>query len=241
MSMLLTGASGRLGRELVKVFPDALKPSRQELDITDWLQTRAYFNKHKVETVIHTAALTSVEECENNRQKAYLVNVEGTKHLLNAVSSKCYFILISSACVFRGDEGNYSERCVPCPVNYYGLTKLLAETIVSSHNNSLIIRTNFAARERWEYPTAFTDRFGTYLFADDVAHAIKDIVALRLTGVVHVCGDRKMSMFALAKLTTPDVKPMTMKDYMGKAHLTVDMSLSSSKLAPFRINKEGYA
>ena len=92
------------------------------------------------------------------------------------------------------------------------------------------------ARKKWKYPRAFVDRFGTYLFADDVALAIKYVISRKLTGVVHVCGEEKMSMFELAKITTPTVKPMTMADYHG-VPLTVDMSLASIRLKPFKIGK----
>jgi dTDP-4-dehydrorhamnose reductase len=240
MEVLITGGTGRLGKELVKVFPQSLHPTSQELDIEDKSQVDNYISEKKPDVIIHTAAVTSVPYCEENRKEAYETNVGGTENLLDASlnhNSDSRFVLISTACVFRGDVGNYVETDLPYPKNYYALTKLLAECAVKySGLKSLIVRTNFVAREKWPYPKAFTDRYGTYLFAPDVALAVKSIVEQKLSGIVHVCGDKKMSMFELAKITTPDVQPMTLADYRG-VPLTVDMSLSSIRIKSFRISK----
>ena len=240
MEVLITGGSGRLGKELVKVFPESLHPARQELGIEVKAQVDNYISEKKPDVIIHTAAVTSVPYCEENRKEAYETNVVGTENLIDAClnhNSDCYFVLISTACVFRGDVGNYVETDLPYPKNYYALTKLLAECVVKySRLKFLIIRTNFVAREKWPYPKAFTDRYGTYLFASDVASAVESIVQQKLTGIVHVCGDKKMSMFELAKITTPNVEPMTLSEYHG-VPLTVDMSLSSIRIKPFKISR----
>ena len=240
MEVLITGGSGRLGKELVKVFPESLHPARQELGIEVKAQVDNYISEKKPDVIIHTAAVTNVPYCEESRKEAYETNVVGTENLINACAnhdSKCYFVLVSTACVFRGDVGNYVETDLPYPKNYYALTKLLAECVVKcSGLESLIIRTNFVAREKWPYPKAFTDRYGTYLFASDVASAVKSIAQQKLTGIVHVCGDKKMSMFELAKITTPNTEPMTLSEYHG-VPLTVDMSLSSIRIKPFKISR----
>ena len=49
-----------------------------------------------------------------------------------------------------------------------------------------------------------------------------------MTGIVHVVGDKKISMYELAKLTTPEIQPMTMNDYTGP-RLTIDMSLDTKR------------
>lgn len=237
MEVLITGGSGRLGKELVKVFPESLHPARQELGIEVKAQVDNYISEKKPDVIIHTAAVTNVPYCEESRKEAYETNVVGTENLINACAnhdSKCYFVLISTACVFRGDVGNYVETDLPYPKNYYALTKLLAECVVKySGLKSLIIRTNFVAREKWSYPKAFIDRYGTYLFASDVASAVKSVAQQKLTGIVHVCGDKKMSMFELAKITTPNIEPMTLSEYHG-VPLTVDMSLSSIRIKPWK-------
>jgi dTDP-4-dehydrorhamnose reductase len=240
VKVLITGGTGRLGKELVKVFPKSLHPTRQQLELEVKAKVDKYISEKKPDAVIHTAAVTSVPYCEENRKEAYETNVEGTENLINACVNHnpgCYFVLISTACVFRGDVGNYVETDLPYPKNYYALTKLLAECVVKYCGlKFLIIRTNFVAREKWPYPRAFTDRYGTYLFASNVASAVKSIVHHKLAGIVHICGDKKMSMFELAKITTPNVKPMTLSEYHG-VPLTVDMSLSSVRIKPFKISR----
>jgi dTDP-4-dehydrorhamnose reductase len=234
-NVLVTGGSGRLGRELVKVFPDALYPSRKVLDVTNTMQVYRYFDKFKPDVVIHLAAKTSVSFCEDYKTRAYLTNVDGTKNLLRALSD-CYFVYVSTPCVFHGDKGDYVENDLPYPKNYYGLTKYIAELwVLNSGFNSLVIRTNFVAREKWPYSCAFVDRFGTYLFADDVAKAVKWLVANRFSGVVHVCGEEKLSMFELAQITTPTIKPMTLDDV--SLPLTVDMSLRSNRIEAFTLTR----
>jgi dTDP-4-dehydrorhamnose reductase len=238
--ILITGGSGKLGTQLVRVFPEALHPTRQELDLTVRASVDKYLSKEKPDVVIHTAALTSVPFCEENRKEAYEINVTGTENLVGAClaqNAKCYFVQISTACVFHGDVGNYVETDLPYPKNYYALTKLLAEFVVKcSKLKSLIIRTNFVAKEKWPYPKAFVDRYGTYLFAADVAAAVKSVVQQKLIGIVHVRGEERISMYELAKITTPTVKPMTLAEYKG-VPLTVDMTLSSVRLRPFKITK----
>jgi len=241
LKVFITGSTGKLGRELVKVFPDALAPTREENDITDGKAVFEHIDKHRPNILIHCAALTGVRECEDNKETAWRVNVEGTKNLAEACEKavrNCYFVYISTACVFYGDRGNYVETDTPYPKNFYSLTKLLGEFIVkySNLNKWLIIRTNFVAREKWPYPKAFVDRYGTYLFADDLARAIKTVLGTKVTGILHVCGEKKLSMFDLARITTPDVKPMSLAEYNGPP-LTIDMSLKSIRIKPFRLTK----
>ena len=120
----------------------------------------------------------------------------------------------------------YKESDIPYPENFYALTKLMGESEVSKISEYLIIRTNFVPRKPWPYLAAFTDRFGTYLFAENVAKGIKDVLDKKLHGIIHLVGNEKISMFELAKITTPDVKPMTIEDYEGPP-LTMDMSLDT--------------
>jgi dTDP-4-dehydrorhamnose reductase len=240
MKVLVTGGSGRLGKALVRMFPECLHPSRRELDLTAKLQVKNFIRIEKPDVLIHAAAVTNVQRCEDVKCEAYDTNVVGTETLVRsclAHDPECYFVLVSTACVFRGNVGGYTETDLPYPTNYYGLSKLLAECVVKySGLKSLIVRTNFVAREQWHYPKAFVDRFGTYLFASDVASAIKKVTNRKLTGLVHVCGSEKMSMFELAKITTPNIEPMTLADYHG-VPLTVDMSLTSRRLNPFKISR----
>ncbi len=242
MTTLITGASGKLGRELKKVYPNALTPTHQEMNLTNSKAINSYLSNHIPDIVIHLGALVGIRECEENKELAWETNVLGTENLIKTCAtfnSQCHFVYLSTACVFYGDKGNYSEDDIPYPKNFYSLTKLLGEFVVKSHNLArwLIIRTNFTPRERWPYPKAFIDRWGTYLFVDDLALAIKRVIDQKLTGIVHICGEDKVSMYQLAKITTPDIKPMTLAEYSGPP-LTEDMSLSSKRILPFKLRRE---
>jgi dTDP-4-dehydrorhamnose reductase len=241
MWLFITGSTGKLGRELLKVFPHSLHPTHKELDITNKEALFRFIKENVPEIIVHCAALTGIRECEKNKELAWRVNVEGTENLVEACKKfvkRCCFVYISTACVFYGDKGNYVETDIPYPKNFYSLTKLLGEFIVRSSGirKWLIIRTNFVAREKWPYPKAFVDRYGTYLFADDLALSIKSIIQEGLTGILHVCGGEKLSMFEFAKITTLDVKPMSISEYNGPP-LTIDMTLGSIRTKPFRLRK----
>ena len=238
---LVTGGSGALGTQLKGRFPDALAPSHAELDVSDRAAVLSYFEGHpEIDTVIHGGALTGIRPCEEDRPLAWRTNVVGTRNLVEAATLRSRnkapvrFCYVSTACVFDGHTGMYDEDSVPYPENFYALTKLVGEHEALRLPDPLIVRTNFVARERWPHPKAFTDRFGTYLFADGVAEGISDVLADGMTGTVHVVGDRKMSVFELARMTTPGVQPMTIDDYSGP-RLTMDMSLDTKRWKKYSI------
>ena len=68
----------------------------------------------------------------------------------------------------------------------------------------------------------------TYLFAEDVANGIRDVLDSDSKDIIHIVGDKKISMLELARITTPDIKPMTISEYSGP-RLTIDMSLDSER------------
>ena len=231
MKTLITGGSGILGTELKKLFPNSLFPSHSDLDITNNEMVFDYFSKNEFDSIIHTAAMTSVRQCESEKKSCWNSNVVGTKNLVDATTefrSNSKFIYVSTACVFDGHTGMYKESSIPYPENFYALTKLIGEQFAKNLKNHIIIRTNFVGKQKWMHPKAFTDRFGTYLFAENVASAIREIFDANIEGIIHVVGDKKLSMYDLAKITTPSIKPMTIDEYQGPP-LTMDMSLDTER------------
>jgi len=236
--ILITGASGSLGSELTKIFSNTLTPDHKTLDITKRKNVLDYFENKNIDIVIHTAALTKVRRCEENKKLAWNTNVEGTKNLVDAVlesKREIQFIYISTACVFDGHTGMYKESSIPYPENFYALTKLIAEHEVNKLSNHIIIRTNFVSKKKWPYPKAFTDRYGTYLFANQVAQGIQEIQKEKLQGIIHIVGDKKISLFELAKITTPEIQPMTINEYSGPK-LTMDMSIDTERWKKYQIS-----
>ncbi len=200
------------------------------MDIRDASATFSFLQQTQPDLIIHAAALTGVRRCEEDRELCWETNVGGTRNLVEGfqkLGGGGLFAYISTACVFQGDRGMYSESDLPYPKNFYALTKLLGEQIViDGARNHLIIRTNFVPRGEWPYPRAFTDRFGTYLFADQTAAGIRELVDAGLKGTVHLTGDRRISMYELARMVDSHVLPVTLADYKGPP-LTVDMSLDT--------------
>jgi len=239
MSILLTGGSGRLGKQIKRLAPEIYAPTHAEMDILSRISVE---NMPKIEIIIHCAAYTDVASAEVDRGSCWALNVEGTKNVLNlAKNFSLYFVYISTACVFRGDEGNYIELDIPYPKNFYGLTKLIGEILVQNSDLKkwLIIRTNFVERSPWPYKKAFVDRWGTYLYADQVAEAILNLVTREETGIIHVCGKDRISMFDLAKIVSPHVEPLTLEEYYAQnpdaPPLTQDMSLKSIRIQPYQL------
>jgi dTDP-4-dehydrorhamnose reductase len=222
---LLTGGHGLLGSEIRKQV-ECHAPTSTELNVLDVESIRKHITPD-VNYLIHCAGITSVELCENQKLRAYKVNVNGTHNVLKALeNTHVKLIHISTPCVFDGKRGGYSEKDLPFPDNYYGMTKAIAEELVlKSDIPHLVIRANFVGRKPWPYPKAFTDRIGNYLFADKVASEI--IRRRNRFGLEHVIGKRDLTMYELAKQVSPEVEPMTMKEYNGNARLTMNMTMRS--------------
>ena len=238
MKILITGASGALGQSLRKLFPDAYCPPHREMDITNKNSVNKIMSKYKPNILIHAAALVGIRECEDNKEIAWSTNVEGTQNVVDAVkklNNKCYLIYMSTACVFAGEnEKYYTEDDTTSPKNYYSLTKLCGEIVTRQHTNTCIIRTNFAPKQKWKYQKAFVDRFGTYLFSNNAAKGIGDVIRKKPTGIIHIAGSKRMSMYDLAVLTGSNVGRMTLAEYEGPP-LTVDMSLSTKRWKKYKI------
>jgi dTDP-4-dehydrorhamnose reductase len=244
MKILITGARGNLGSEVSKLYPQALKPTREELDITNKEQVFEYIKNNKPDVIIHLAALITINKCEENKQLAWNTNVMGTKNLIDAClkhNRKVYFVYMSTPCIFSGNpkEAPFTEESIPYPKNFYSMSKLLGEMAVRTSvlKDWLVIRGNLVPRKVWPYPKAFIDRWGTYLFADDLAKAIEEAVGKKAKGILHLVGDQRMSMYELAKITTPKVEKMTLSEYSGYP-LTQDMSLDTIKWHKYKITKK---
>ena len=239
MKVLITGSHGALGTSLTKVFKNAFCPTHAEMEATNPNSVKKTILGYKPDTLIHAAALVGIRACEENKKKAWLTNVEGPQNIVNALkklNNNCYLMYISTACVFEGEnEKYYTEDDIPAPKNYYSLTKLCGEIVTRQYNNACIIRTNFVPKAQWKYPEAFVDRFGTYLFSDNVAKGIFDVYKNKERGIIHIAGGKRMSMYELALLAgSKDIGKLTLDKYTGPP-LTVDMSLSTKRWKKYKI------
>jgi len=235
---LITGGSGTLGKEIRKTI-DAKRlesltigsvnmPSHRDMPIESFGHVRKEIQKWFPSCVLHLAAMTNIEECEKNKKRAWEINVLGTYNLLKACEKyvpQCYFVYISTPCVFEGGMINECkpierfENDFPNPNTYYGFTKAIAESMVRMYSGAwCIIRVNFRPKEKYKSPKAFTDRFSNFLFADETAKAINEIMDDGKTGVVHVAGDRMMSMLEFARMcpNSENVEPLTLEEFYDK-------------------------
>ncbi len=246
--ILFTGGTGRLGRAARKILPAALYPSRQEMDITKREMLRAYLGAKKPEVIVHLAAIASIPACEKDKPMAWRVNVEATRDLLaiaRELETTKLFIYLQTACIFPGDDDAafYTEDSLPNPKHYYGLTKLVAEEAVRAYAEpnfqTIVVRTNFTTMP-WEYPKAFIDRYGTYLFAQGVVKGLEEIIETKPDlPVIHLCGDKKISMYDYAVAGGSKVEKMSLADYTGPP-LTVNMSLATNYWHPYKLEDSDF-
>ncbi len=139
MKVALTGSSGMLGHAVKRRFSDVtLIPfSRNKLDITDLDDAIAKIRDARPHFLIHAAAFTNVDACETEPEKAYLVNGIGARNVAIACEEiRCPVVLVSSDYVFDGMKpAPYDEWDMTNPINQYGVSKLMAETFVTSPAN----------------------------------------------------------------------------------------------------------
>ncbi|GAG92466.1 unnamed protein product, partial [marine sediment metagenome] len=119
--IVLFGASGRLGKELVKLY-DFITPTRKEIDITEFDKVSSYLKRIRPSTVIHAAASVGAKECEEDKETAYKTNVVGTYNVAKACQkNNIKLVYLSTDTIFDGEKGNYKEDDIPNPINYYSL------------------------------------------------------------------------------------------------------------------------
>ena len=159
MKVIITGAYGMLGKDILKVLTDdpdftpysfdiQKNPAISHknaiiMDITDFDKANAAIDKIKPDAIIHCAAFTDVKWCEQDKNHAATdrLHVDATKNLASYKGAK--FICISTDSVFDGKLGNYSEDALPSPLTYYAKSKLDGErAALKANKETLIIRTN---------------------------------------------------------------------------------------------------
>jgi dTDP-4-dehydrorhamnose reductase len=134
--ILVTGANGQLGYAIVNVFKqhnfNVIGTDRSMLDVTKPEQVSHVLKAHKPDVIIHCAAYTAVDKAESDRITCYKANVDGTRNLAQVAKElDIEFIYFSTDYVFDGTKQEpYETSDIPNPINYYGLTKYLAEEVV---------------------------------------------------------------------------------------------------------------
>nr|WP_057767314.1 dTDP-4-dehydrorhamnose reductase [Cytobacillus praedii] len=148
LNILITGAHGQLGKELVKQLcpsHSVIGLGKKELDVTNKNRVDHIISHYKPQIIIHAAAFTAVDQCEIEQKKAMEVNALGTQYIAQAANKiQARMFYISSDYVFDGKKNQpYTEEDVPNPQSIYGLSKWMGEQLTRLCDQTTIIRTSW--------------------------------------------------------------------------------------------------
>ena len=218
MRVLVMGAAGQLGSEVVEVLRgdhEVVGVTRTDADITDLSQVMTLVEEVSPQVIVNAAAYTNVDGCEREKGRAFLVNAIGARNV--AIAAKevgAKLVHISTDYVFDGTKDTpYFEYDPPKPINVYGWSKLVGEQMVKEQNpRSFILRVawlysarrkNFVktmlklAQERDEIRVV-NDQRGTPTFAGDVARQIKALIETDCYGLYHCTSQGSCTRYEFA-------------------------------------------
>lgn len=210
MRILVTGASGQLGydveRELERRGIEHLGTSSRELDITDRAAVEHLMQSYRPDAVIHCAAYTKVDLAEDEPERCWAVNADGTRNLAAAcreIGAKMLYI--STDYVFPGaGERSYETGDPTGPVNTYGRSKLAGELAVQSllekyfivriswvfgKNGNNFVKTMLRLAETKAELSVVCDQIGSPTYTADLAPLLCDMVQTERYGVYHATNE----------------------------------------------------
>ncbi|MEA5459440.1 NAD(P)-dependent oxidoreductase [Arcicella sp. LKC2W] len=236
MKILITGSNGLLGQKLVHLLAQKadiqlVATSRggnrlafkdgyeyQEMDITNAEQVTEVIAKNRPDTIIHTAAMTNVDQCEGEKDLCWAMNVKALEYLTEACEKHNVFLChLSTDFVFDGEAGPYSEDDKPSPISFYGWSKYAAEEVVKRSKCSwAIVRTVLVygivedmsrsniilwvknSLEAQKPIKVVTDQLRTPTLAEDLAMGCWLIVKQKADGIFHISGKDFLSPYEMA-------------------------------------------
>lgn len=257
IKVLVTGVKGQLGYDVVKRL-DKLGienhgVGRDDFDITNKGQTKEFIENYKPDVVVHCAAYTDVDKAEEDKEKCYAVNVEGTKNISEACKKLgAKMVYISTDYVFDGEgvESHLEDKSTE-PVNYYGYSKEQGESAVRE-----ILEEHFIIRTSWIYGkngnnfvktmlnlaqtrnelNVINDQIGAPTYTPDLAVLICDIFQTTKYGTYHGVNEGYISWYDFA-VDIFDKANINMKvntiptsEYLTKAKRPLNSRLSKEKL-----------
>lgn len=218
VNILVTGAAGQLGRELVDVATAAghevFAASRAELDVTKPEAVRAVVMRERPEVIVHAAAWTAVDACEGDRDKAMLHNGAATRFVVDAAREVgARVVYISTDYVFDGTKPTpYVETDTPNPQSVYGASKLAGEQAVDTSIDMVVriswvcgfhganmVKTILRIAAQQDTLTFVDDQIGYPTFADDAAKMITRLATEARTGIWHVTNQGAVSWYEFTR------------------------------------------
>jgi dTDP-4-dehydrorhamnose reductase len=239
MKILITGANGLLGQKLVELLTpmptvaliatarganrNALVAgyTYQSLDITQPNEIVEVLEAHKPNVVIHTAAMTNVDQCETEKELCWAMNVTAVANIANTCAkNNIHLVHLSTDFIFDGSKGPYHENDAPSPISYYGESKLAAEEavlaaggtwsiartilvygVVNDMSRSNIILWVKGSLEAGKAINVVTDQFRTPTLAEDLAMGCWLIAQKTAKGVFNISGKDLLTPNQMAHLT----------------------------------------
>ncbi|MEY2567829.1 MAG: dTDP-4-dehydrorhamnose reductase [Actinomycetota bacterium] len=215
MRVVITGAGGQLGRDLVEAFEghEVEAADHARLDVADRDAVLQLLGAVQPDAVVHAGAWTAVDACESDPDRAFQVNALGTRHIAEGARLVGARVLyVSTDYVFDGTSPDpYTEWDRTNPLSVYGRSKLGGESELDPA--STIVRTSWVCgrhganmvktvlrldRERDEL--AFVDdQHGHPTFTADLAAMIRQLVVARLPGLFHVTNQGQTTWFQFAR------------------------------------------
>ncbi|MGG3180561.1 dTDP-4-dehydrorhamnose reductase [Priestia megaterium] len=218
--VLITGANGQLGKELVELFTakgfEVYGFGRDKMDITNQAQVQEVISTLKPNIILHSAAHTQVDLAESEPEQAFSINAYGTRNVAvaaEAVGAK--LVYVSTDYVFDGTADEpYNEFSPTSPLGVYGKSKLAGEQFVRDlHSKFFIVRTSWVygkhganfvktmlklGEERKEI-SVVADQIGCPTYTLDLANAILELVDTEKYGVYHISNSGSCSWYEFAK------------------------------------------
>lgn len=233
--ILITGANGLLGQKLVALLSaqencKLLATSKEDarftipsnvsyinLDITNTVDCSSVVNDFLPDAIIHAAAMTQVDACEDKRELCDSINIEGTRNLILAIGiRKTHFVHISTDFIYEGDEEEYFEDSRVNPLSYYGASKWKSEQlfdqvtfpysilrtvlvygVLEDLSRSNIVLWAKGSLEKGQQINVVDDQYRCPTLVEDLALACWDVVEKNVTGVFHVSGKEFLSILDL--------------------------------------------
>lgn len=217
MRVLVTGAGGQLGREVVELLESAgrhevVACDHGTLDVGDRDACHQVIGTAAPDTVVHAAAWTEVDGCQADPDRAWRDNALGTRHVAEAArlvgARVCY---VSTDYVFDGvSEKPYTEWDATNPVSTYGRSKLAGETVLGPDDTVVrtswlcgrhgrnFVKTVLSRASAGQDLEVVDDQHGCPTFADDLAGAICRLVVARLPGLFHVTNQGPTTWYRFA-------------------------------------------